>query len=528
MDKKVFLAVALCAAIFLLWQNVYLKPYAEQQAKLREEQTQTIAQAPKAPSDAAKLAPSAPTAPASASERKVSLGSGNYTATISTKGGVVTDVNLAEFRGTKASLVETLVGGSRQLEFMSPSAEWNEYFSKLNYAVKTQDKTAEGYDRVVLAHSDEKASIERTYVLNPEKFTLEHSAKIAFKQAPPNYVFVGMRAQREIPKEAQENERRIVHFKKAGDHEEWDMGDVDELQEDLGEGQWLGFSSRYFLSALIDSGSTTKPQFQARPVDGGEVSGSLIYKAGSPDFQLSQRLYYGPKDTAILKDVGPGLQAAVDFGWFTIFAMPMLEALKWFYKYVHNYGVAIILLTLLVKLLTYPLTLKSMKSMKEMQRIQPQIARLREKYKDDKEKLNREMLQLMKTNGYNPASGCLPIFIQMPIFIALYNVLYGAIDLYGQPFFGWIHNLSEKDPFYVTPILLSLMMFVQQKLTPNTATDPAQQRMMMMMPLIFGVMMLWLPSGLTLYMLVNSVASIAQQMWLNRKLGIGSNAAAAA
>lgn len=528
MDKKVFLAVALCAAIFLLWQNVYLKPYTEQQAKLKQEQAQILSQAPKAPSDAVKAAPAIAATPANSVESKVNLGSGNYVATISTRGGVVANVSLAEFRGTKASMVETLVGGSRQLELMSPVVEWNEYFSKANYVVKTRDKTAEGFDRVVLAHVDDKASIERTYVLNTEKFSLDHDAKITFKQAAPSYVFVGMRAHREIPKEAQENERRMVHFKKAGDHDEWDLGDIDELKEDLGEGQWLGFSSRYFLSALIDRGSTVKPQFQARPVDGGEVNGNLIYKVAGSTFDLNQRLYYGPKDTAILKDVGPGLQAAVDFGWFTIFAMPMLEALKWFYKYVHNYGVAIILLTLLVKLLTYPLTLKSMKSMKEMQRIQPQIARLRDKYKDDKEKLNREMLQLMKTNGYNPASGCLPILIQMPIFIALYNVLYGAIDLYGQPFFGWIHNLSEKDPLYVTPILLSLMMFVQQKLTPNTTTDPAQQRMMMMMPLVFGVMMLWLPSGLTLYMLVNSVASIAQQMWLNRKLGLGGHATAAA
>lgn len=244
--------------------------------------------------------------------------------------------------------------------------------------------------------------------------------------------------------------------------------------------------------------------------------------------RIPQRFYVGPKDTDVLKKLGDGLQAAVDFGWFTIFAIPMLSALKWFYHYVNNYGVAIILLTLLVKLITYPLTFKSMKSMKEMQRIQPQLAKLREKYADDKEKLNREMLQLMRANGYNPMSGCLPILIQMPIFMALYNVLYGAIDLYGQPFFGWIHNLSDKDPYYVMPVLLAGMMFIQQRMTPNTATDPMQQRMMMMMPLVFGVMMLWLPAGLTLYMLINSVTSILQQVVINRSLGLGKDGGAPA
>jgi len=132
----------------------------------------------------------------------------------------------------------------------------------------------------------------------------------------------------------------------------------------------------------------------------------------------------------------------------------------------------------------------------------------------------------MRANGYNPMSGCLPIFIQMPIFIALYNVLYGAIDLYGQPFFGWIHDLSAKDPFYVTPLLLAGMMFLQQRMTPNTATDPAQQRMMMMMPVIFGFMMLWLPSGLTLYMLVNSVVSVVQQVVINKTINVRASAAA--
>jgi YidC/Oxa1 family membrane protein insertase len=216
--------------------------------------------------------------------------------------------------------------------------------------------------------------------------------------------------------------------------------------------------------------------------------------------------------------VEPTLDHVVDFGWFTVFAYPLIKVLKWLYQFVQNYGVAIILLTLLLKVLTYPLTYKSMKSMKNMAKLQPQLQKIRDKYKDDREALNREMLTLMKNHGYNPMAGCLPMLVQMPIFFALYRVLYSSIELYHAPFAFWIHDLSSRDPFYVTPVLLSLTMFVQQKLTPNTATDPAQAKMMQLMPLIFGAFMLTLPSGLTIYMLVNAIASIGQQMILNKKL----------
>jgi YidC/Oxa1 family membrane protein insertase len=160
-----------------------------------------------------------------------------------------------------------------------------------------------------------------------------------------------------------------------------------------------------------------------------------------------------------------------------------------------------------------------MKSMKDMARLQPQLAKIREKYKDDKEALNREMLSLMRTHGYNPAAGCLPMIIQMPIFFALYRVLYSSIELFHAPFAFWIRDLSARDPFYVTPVLLALTMFLQQKVSPQQATgDPTQQKMMQFMPLIFGFMMLNLPSGLTLYMLVNAIAGIGQQLFLNKRL----------
>jgi YidC/Oxa1 family membrane protein insertase len=187
---------------------------------------------------------------------------------------------------------------------------------------------------------------------------------------------------------------------------------------------------------------------------------------------------------------------------------------------VQNYGLAIIVLTFLIKMLLYPLTYTSMKSMSKIAKLQPQLNALREKYKDDREKLNVEMMNFMKTNGYNPVGGCLPILIQMPIFFALYRVLFNSMELYQAPFFGWIQDLSSPDPFFITPVLLCGLMYLQQKISPSTATDPMQQKMLQIMPVLFGVFMLLLPAGLNIYMVVNSAVSIAQQYFLNKKLGL--------
>lgn len=519
MDKRVFLAITLCAGIFLLWQNFYLKPFQDkQQAWVQQQQlSQPVSNAPQnLPKTAIEVGKVA-TSSASTAE-SVTLGDADYNVVVNTKGGIVNAVNMADYRGKKSDRVGLMIGGQDQLELSIPSPEWG-YVSGVNYNVVKRGKNPQGQDQLVLAFEDANIVIHRTYTVDPQIFSIDHDIAIQFKKQPlPSFVYLGLKSTKTLSREQLENERRQVFFNRVGGQETFTVADIDEPKENTGEGNWFGFSSRYFLNAISNRSMDSHPQFQVRPGSDNSVVAGFFYKVSGASLQVPVRMYYGPKDIDVLKKAGGRLDSAVDFGWFTIFAYPMLTALKWFYKYVHNFGLAIILLTVLVKLITYPLTLKSMTSMKQMQKIQPQMQRLRERYADDKEALNREMLQLMRANGYNPMGGCLPMFIQMPIFIALYNVLNGAIDLYGQPFFGWIHDLSTKDPLYITPVLLSAMMFVQQKLTPSTAADPAQQRMMMMMPLIFGFMMLSLPSGLTLYMLVNSVVSIAQQFMINRTL----------
>ena len=211
------------------------------------------------------------------------------------------------------------------------------------------------------------------------------------------------------------------------------------------------------------------------------------------------------------------LEKTVDFGWFDIIAKPLLLSLTFFYRFLGNYGLAIILITIIIKILFWPLTHKSFKSMRGMQKLQPEMAKLKEKYGDKKEEMAKQQMQLYKQYNVNPLGGCLPMLLQIPVFIALYRGLMDSIELRHASFIGfWINDLSAKDPTYIAPLVMGLSMFLQQKMTP-TAADPAQAKMMLLMPVIFTVMFLNFPSGLVIYWLVNNLISIAQQLYINKR-----------
>ena len=279
---------------------------------------------------------------------------------------------------------------------------------------------------------------------------------------------------------------------------------------------WVALSDRYFIFSVLPKDSFFTDVIADKKTEDSMYSTefSLAPKDGAYNYSI----YIGPKDVSYLRKADPTLSESIDYGWLAVISVPMLEIMKFFYRIIPNYGVAILLLTLLVRLIMYPLQHKSMKSMKKMQELQPHLKALQEKYKEDKPKLNQEMMQFMKTHKVNPMSGCLPMLIQLPVFIALYKVLANAVELYRSPFIFWITDLSVKDPFYIFPILMGVMMFVQQKITPNPTMDQTQAKMMLfMMPVIFTIFMLSLPSGLTLYILFSTVLGIAQQHMMNKK-----------
>jgi YidC/Oxa1 family membrane protein insertase len=283
---------------------------------------------------------------------------------------------------------------------------------------------------------------------------------------------------------------------------------------------WGGFESKYFIAALIPQ-NPSLTTFRMAKDSSNLVTVSLVGPKNlippgqTGDFNYN--LYLGPKDYSLLKEQNVGLENAIDFGdWLKWLAIPLLVSLKFLYGYVHNYGLAIIVLTILIKLIFWPLGNKSYKSMKEMQKLQPKMAALREKYKDDKARLSQESMALYKTHKVNPLGGCLPMIVQIPVFFGLYKSLLYAIELRHSPFFWWIQDLSAKDPYYITPIVMGATMFMQQKMTP-TGADPMQAKIMLFLPVIFTFMFLSFPSGLVIYWLFNNIISIGQQVYINRK-----------
>jgi len=288
-----------------------------------------------------------------------------------------------------------------------------------------------------------------------------------------------------------------------------------DIEDQLMQGansRWIAFGNRYFTTAVVND-SELNPDIvfvKKHGFSGVYFKFPLSSKEAGQLIELKFQYYLGGKDYTELAKV-PGLKSLIDYGMFSVFAYPLLELLQFFYRFFHNYGLSIILLTIVVRLIFYPLSAKSYRSMKAMQKLQPQIAALKLKYKDDMTKMNQEQMALFKTHKVNPMGGCLPMLVQLPVFIALYAVLGNSIELYHAPFFGWIQDLSSKDPYYVYPVLMGLAMLVQTKLTPQTMADPMQQKMMYLMPVVFTFIMLNLPSGLTLYIFLSTLLGIIQQ-----------------
>jgi len=289
--------------------------------------------------------------------------------------------------------------------------------------------------------------------------------------------------------------------------------------------QFAGIDEEYFLSAVMPpAGVPASCRLEAH----GEKSGSLIASLTVPvqvaaggDSQLLFQGYAGPKDESELMAVAKPLKQSIDLGFWAVIAELLLGIMKFFYRVVppHNWGVAIILLTLAMKVLTFPLQHKSMKSMQEMQRIQPQLEELKKKYAGDTQRQNLEQMKLFKEHGVNPMGSCLPMLIQMPIWFALYKTLQVSVELYNAHFIrGWIEDLTSKDPYYILPVAMGITMILTQVLTPAPMSNPSQKTMGYAMSGFFSLLMLTLPSGLTLYIFTNNILSIAQQMYLRRKL----------
>lgn len=281
---------------------------------------------------------------------------------------------------------------------------------------------------------------------------------------------------------------------------------------------WLGMVQHYFVSAWLPAKGAAR-EFYMRKVGDDLYSAGVIVPVGA-DGVSRIGLYAGPQEQDKLEKIAPGLELVVDYGWLTVIAAPLFWVLGAIHKLVGNWGWAIIGLTVLLKLAFFPLSAASYKSMAKMRVLTPKLMKLKETYGDDKQRLNQEMMALYKREKVNPLGGCLPVLVQIPVFIALYWVLLGTVEMRNAPWLGWIGDLSVKDPYYVLPLVMGATMFIQTKLNP-TPPDPIQAKVMLLMPVIFTFMFLWFPAGLVLYWTVNNILSIAQQWQITRMIESG-------
>ncbi|AFT87645.1 membrane protein insertase YidC [Paraburkholderia phenoliruptrix] len=302
------------------------------------------------------------------------------------------------------------------------------------------------------------------------------------------------------------------------------FGDIDKNKEDYAkqaDNGWIAMVQHYFASAWIPQ-QGVKRDIYVEKID------PALYRVGVKEpvaaiapgqtVDVSARLFAGPEEERMLEGIAPGLELVKDYGWVTIIAKPLFWLLEKIHSYVGNWGWAIVLLTLLIKAVFFPLSAASYKSMARMKAITPRMQALRERFKGDPQKMNAALMELYKTEKVNPFGGCLPVVVQIPVFISLYWVLLSSVEMRGAPWILWIHDLSQQDPYFILPVLMAVSMFLQTKLNP-TPPDPVQAKMMMFMPIAFSVMFFFFPAGLVLYYVVNNVLSIAQQYYITRMMG---------
>lgn len=291
-------------------------------------------------------------------------------------------------------------------------------------------------------------------------------------------------------------------------------------------GGWAAMIQQYFLTAIVPD-QAAQNSYYAKPLAEGRyavgVVEPMVEVPAGQSGTLSSQIYIGPESQKVLADIAPGLELTIDYGILTFLAEPLFWLLDQIHSVVGNWGVAIILLTILIKLVFYKLSETSYRSMARLRKFQPKLQQLKENYGDDKAIFQQKMMKLYKEEKINPLGGCLPIFIQMPVFIALYWVLLYSVEMRQAPFMLWIQDLSAQDPYYILPVVMGVTMYIQQKLNPSAMMDEMQQKVMKMLPFIFTFFFMFFPAGLVLYWVVNNILSVAQQWYITKKIEAGED-----
>ena len=541
MEKRAIVAALLMAGLLIVYQTFFIHteppppaPKAEAPAAAKPGGSPaTGTPAPPAPPLAAPAPVPIPAVP----QKTANVTAPLYKAQVSSRGGDLSAWEL-DYRGLKPMIVPGLLGPRGVSVERSGQPPYVVDFTLTPDSVDLASAAAGG-EITLVGEDGFGLQITQTLRFRGSDYGVEHAIRVENRAKAPQEatIVVGWTTPLTWPKDVTEkfqgqHPTRVVRSANGSvRHEE-----LAKIADFVGDGQWIALESEWYLAALVPQ----TPGFrlaEAKVGDAVHAGVRVALPTLEPGQSWSGRLlnYVGPKEYDRLKTLGVGLEKAIYFGGFPVpqaygglpmewIAVPILWLLGWFHRYTHNYGVAIILLTVLTKVIFFPLTLKSMRSMKAMQALQPQINALRSKYKSDPQRVQRETMELYREHRVNPLGGCLPMIVQIPVFYALYVALSVSVEMQNAPFicfghlFGmhlWICDLAAQDPTYVLPILMGVSMFVQQKMTP-TMGDPRQAKMMLLMPVVFTFMFLNLPSGLVLYWTLSNVLQIAQQLYMER------------
>jgi YidC/Oxa1 family membrane protein insertase len=483
-------------------------------------------------------APVAPgsNAPASAADQLVNFSTDVYSGQIDTRGGTLSKLSLVkEGDGKQPDLVITLFDRTASHTYLARTGllggdfpNHNDIYTPLPN--QQHDLTGNEKSFQLSFESPVKGGVKviKTYTFTRGSYVIGVDTKIQNVGTTPVSPSVYMELVRDDqPVETPRFSHTFIgpavytdqhHFQKMT------FGDIDKNKQDYAnsaDNGWIAMVQHYFASAWIPQ-QGVKRDIYVEKIDPSlyrvGVKQPLPTIAPGQTTTVSARLFAGPEEERMLEGIAPGLELVKDYGWVTIIAKPLFWLLEKIHSYVGNWGWSIILLTLLIKAVFFPLSAASYKSMARMKTITPRMTQIRERYKGDPQKMNAELMALYKTEKVNPFGGCLPVVIQIPVFISLYWVLLSSVEMRGAPWILWIHDLSQQDPFFILPVLMAVSMFLQTKLNP-TPPDPVQAKMMMFMPIAFSVMFFFFPAGLVLYYVVNNVLSIAQQYYITRMMG---------
>ncbi|WP_092066023.1 membrane protein insertase YidC [Desulfonauticus submarinus] len=526
-NTRVILAVGLSLLILLVWNFIFPPPKSKPVVSQNKTQKVKTSQSqPKPQPVKSNFTPVGEFNPQAG--KKIIVETPLYKAVLNSQGGILEHFILKKYK-------VSVKPNSPNIDLISPDALtkgplgiiWNKIPSwlKFNWSYQGQDLhlTQNETKKLVFKGEYNGITLLRELQFNANTYQIKEHLKILTTQPITNaeiaFVISTLPLTRD---ENRYNPTRIVYLGQSGLEEEHDKDDLSKGIITSNQVKWGAIANNYFLLGLIPTSKNFV--FKAKLEEKIYRLALAQNLEGSFPKEVSCIYYLGPKEKKQLSLVPNHLESAIHYGWFDFIAKPLIEVLNFFYKYTHNYGIAIILLTILIKLLFWPLSNKSYKSMNQMKKLQPLMAEIREKYKDDRQKMNEEMMRLYKTYKVNPAGGCMPMLIQIPVFFGLYQGLLGAIELRHAAFIShlpftnliWLADLSAKDPYYITPLIMGATMFIQQKMTPAPG-DPTQAKMMLFMPIIFTFLFLNFPSGLVIYWLVNNILSIAQQWWMMKK-----------